>query len=244
MLKDGVPANTVIYNTVINACAKNGRLERAETWLQRLASEPRLQPDVISYNTLVGACAKAGDAQMAEKWMTRMVEAGLQPNRVTYLVVLQQHSRAGRPRNVERLLEKMVDAGLRPCEKCRTALVLAYAHSTQAERPGADEISARFQRISNASSRTPSEVPWRRAEGLQGLGAGRGGVTAPSDRDADQGGQLARTSTDVLRPSNKGSLLARTSAGGLRPNKGGSLLAKVSSDGLRPRHSAGGPPGL
>ena len=33
--------------------------------------------------------------------------------------------------------------------------------------------------------------------------------------------RLARTSTDVLHPSNKSSLLVRTSAGGLRPNKNG-----------------------
>merc|ERR1719443_266249 len=164
MIKSGVAANTVTYNSVINACAKAGQLHRAEEWLEKLVSQAaggppglcdeKVAPDVISYNTVVTAHAKAGDVQKAESWAERMAADGQMPNLVTYLALMQAHSRAGRPKDVERLLNQMMARRVRPDVRCLSALMLAYVHASPSEPGHPGQAAAAFQRFVERG------VPW------------------------------------------------------------------------------------
>ena len=56
MLKAGVVADTISYNTVIKACAEAGDVARAEHWLSMI-SKAGFNADTISYSTVIQACA-------------------------------------------------------------------------------------------------------------------------------------------------------------------------------------------
>ena len=71
--------NKISYTAVIDACAKQGEVAKAEGWLPKMQGAG-LQPDVISYSTVINACAKAGEAAKAELYLSTMQGAGLQPN--------------------------------------------------------------------------------------------------------------------------------------------------------------------
>ena len=59
--------NVTSYNSVINACAQKGDVNRAEHWFKRL-EEFLVQPDVMSYSSAINACAQKGDVEKAEQW--------------------------------------------------------------------------------------------------------------------------------------------------------------------------------
>ena len=53
------------YSTIIDACAKHGDVDRAETWLQRMLYDG-VQAEVVSYSAVIDACAKHGDVDEAD----------------------------------------------------------------------------------------------------------------------------------------------------------------------------------
>ena len=55
---------------MIDACAKQGGLEMAERWLQRM-SEKNVEANVVTYTSLIDACAKRGDLELAEHWLVQ-----------------------------------------------------------------------------------------------------------------------------------------------------------------------------
>ena len=44
------------YSSIINACAQNSDVKRAEQWFKRM-EEAHVQPDVASYSSVINACA-------------------------------------------------------------------------------------------------------------------------------------------------------------------------------------------
>ena len=59
MEKDGLKANLISYNAMIDACAKTGAVEKAEFWLRTMLSGG-VEADVVSYSSTIDACSKAG----------------------------------------------------------------------------------------------------------------------------------------------------------------------------------------
>ena len=56
MLKVGVDADTISYNTVIKACAEAGDVARAEHWMSVML-KAGVEANTISYSTVIKACA-------------------------------------------------------------------------------------------------------------------------------------------------------------------------------------------
>ena len=52
MMKAGVQADTISFNTVIEACAEAGEVARVEHWLSEM-TQAGVEPDSTSYNTVV-----------------------------------------------------------------------------------------------------------------------------------------------------------------------------------------------
>merc|ERR1719163_410014 len=76
----GVEMNSIIYNTVLDACVKCNDLKAAEDWMRQIR-EAGLA-DVISFNTLIKAYLMHGNVGKARGVMDEMKKLGLQPNRV------------------------------------------------------------------------------------------------------------------------------------------------------------------
>jgi len=78
----GVDMNSIIYNTILDACVKCKDLEAAKDWM-RQTTEAGFA-DVVSFNTLMKAFLAQGEFGKARSLMDDMKKVGLQPNRVTF----------------------------------------------------------------------------------------------------------------------------------------------------------------
>jgi len=80
--KSGVDMNSIIYNTVIDACVECRDLRAAEEWMEQ--TKKLGMADVVSYNTLIKAHLQTGNFEKARCLMAEMTKEKLQPNRVTF----------------------------------------------------------------------------------------------------------------------------------------------------------------
>jgi len=112
--------NTVIYNILLNAWAKEGKVKEIEDTLQRMIhlEIPNVTPDSISYSTLLSAYARLGNAEAADKadsLLNQMIELynhGVdmtKPNVISFSNVIQCHSHLGNGDAAEEWLRKLQD---------------------------------------------------------------------------------------------------------------------------------------
>lgn len=60
MCNNGIACNTITYNTMLDACAKCGCMERASMLLEDMR-ETSIDPDIITYSTIIkGYCLAGG----------------------------------------------------------------------------------------------------------------------------------------------------------------------------------------
>jgi len=111
----GAELNSVIYNTVLEACVECRDLKAAEAWMERTKEAGFV--DVVSYNTLIKAHLHMGRFSEARALISKMQEDGLQPNHVTFneLVngMISKGSEAHR-REVWEIVREMKDCGVKP----------------------------------------------------------------------------------------------------------------------------------
>jgi hypothetical protein len=122
MVEKGI-ANTISYNTCINAYAKSNAVGRcgkaAEDLLMSIESSKNIRPDVITYTTTIDAILRSGEpriAERAESIVERMFELAksgehlVEPNTVTLNTVLHAWASSGEPdapRKAEAILQRM-----------------------------------------------------------------------------------------------------------------------------------------
>eukprot|EP00959_Pyramimonas_sp_CCMP1952_P296599 6204636-Pyramimonas_sp.AAC.1 len=60
----GVSPDAVVFNSLINSCAKASSPTKAEKWLLKMG-EAGFRPDEKTYNCVISACAKLGLVERA-----------------------------------------------------------------------------------------------------------------------------------------------------------------------------------
>merc|ERR1719409_1771 len=109
----GVEMNSIIYNTVLDACVKCRDLKAAEDWMRQI--EEAGFADVVSFNTLIKAHLMQGNFVKARGIVDDMKKAGLQPNRVTYNELLNAAVvQCSRRSDIWELVKEMNDAEVPP----------------------------------------------------------------------------------------------------------------------------------
>merc|ERR1719236_312307 len=78
--RSGVDLNSIIYNTVLDACVECHDLPAAEAWMEQ--TKKAGMADVVSFNTLIKAHLQNSKFDKARSLMEEMKQMGLQPNRV------------------------------------------------------------------------------------------------------------------------------------------------------------------
>lgn len=112
--------NVVIYNILLNAYAKEGKVRKIEDILQRMIrlKIPGVSPDSISYSTLLSAYAKSGthvEAKKAESLLHQMLELynhgmeNAKPNVISFSNVMQCYSQLGNGEKAEEWLRRLKD---------------------------------------------------------------------------------------------------------------------------------------
>eukprot|EP00929_Paragymnodinium_shiwhaense_P109331 TRINITY_DN7573_c0_g3_i1.p1 TRINITY_DN7573_c0_g3~~TRINITY_DN7573_c0_g3_i1.p1 ORF type:complete len:396 (+),score=68.01 TRINITY_DN7573_c0_g3_i1:82-1188(+) len=105
--------NSVIYNTLIKACASKGNLRRAEELFQRMTAGG-FQASVTTFNSMIHTCTMCGDIERAEFYVGNLEACGLQPNQVTMNSMMNAYCANGNVKEVERWLLKMTELGIQP----------------------------------------------------------------------------------------------------------------------------------
>jgi len=80
--QSGVEMNTVIYNTVLDACVECHDLPAAESWMAQMKEVSMV--DVVSFNTLIKAHLLGQNFSKARAVIDQMKAQGVHPNRVTF----------------------------------------------------------------------------------------------------------------------------------------------------------------
>mmetsp|Transcript_63422 Transcript_63422/g.151587 ORF Transcript_63422/g.151587 Transcript_63422/m.151587 type:complete len:1084 (-) Transcript_63422:132-3383(-) len=80
--KSGAELNSVVYNTVLDACVECSQLEKAQAWMKQMKKDG--MSDVVSYNTLIKAHLQAGHMKKAKSLVEEMRLEQLQPNCITF----------------------------------------------------------------------------------------------------------------------------------------------------------------
>jgi pentatricopeptide repeat domain-containing protein 1 len=77
MRRAGIEADTAVYNTLINACANCGELEKGLETLETMRSAG-IEPDVITFTSLIKACLNSNvDKQKGNKCCTHTAKLSL-----------------------------------------------------------------------------------------------------------------------------------------------------------------------
>lgn len=129
----GVEPNSIVYNTVLDACVECHNLHEAESWM-RITKEKGFA-DVVSYNTMIKAYLQHQSYEKAKSLVEEMRAAGLQPNRVTFneLVNGLVSQGVGKKRSeIWAVIREMKEAGAGPNQvTCSIMLKNLNSHSSQ-----------------------------------------------------------------------------------------------------------------
>jgi len=133
-LKDGgVELNSIVYNTVLDACVKCRDLAAAEDWMKQTKEAGMV--DVVSFNTLMKAHLTSGNFDKARAVMKDMKSAGLEPTRVTFNELINAVvSLGGRRSDMWDIVKEMKDAGVPPNQvTCSILMKTLNAKSTETD---------------------------------------------------------------------------------------------------------------
>lgn len=131
----GVDLNSVIYNTMLDACVECRDLKAAEAWMEQ--TKQAGMADVVSFNTLIKAHLMNDHFDKARSMMEEMKKEGLQPNRVTFnelINAMVTKGGAARRSQTWDIISEMKDAGVKPNQvTCSILLKSLNAHSDQTD---------------------------------------------------------------------------------------------------------------
>merc|ERR1719271_1530183 len=113
--RSGVDLNSVIYNTVLDACVECHDLKAAEAWMEQTKNAG--MADVVSFNTLIKAHLQSENFEKARSLMEEMRKEGLQPNRVTFNELINSvvnKGGASRRNQTWEIVDEMLTAEVKP----------------------------------------------------------------------------------------------------------------------------------
>lgn len=113
MRASGIKPDTGVFNTLINACAVAGDIEKALETVQVMQSEG-ISPDVITYTSLIKACVINGGSKVTSiaedlfetmQQRTNHFSSYVEPNELTYLHLMNAHLQNKEKINTRRIWE-------------------------------------------------------------------------------------------------------------------------------------------
>jgi len=132
--QSGVELNSIIYNTVLDACVECRDLKAAEAWMEQTKKAGMV--DVVSFNTLIKAHLQGGNLDKARSLMEELKKEGLEPNRVTFNEVINALVVKGgesRRKQMWDVVEEMTTAGVKP-NQITISILLKCLNSYSGER--------------------------------------------------------------------------------------------------------------
>jgi len=121
--KQGIELSAIMYNTLIDSCARCGRMELLPTILDDMKTH-RVMPNLITYSTMLKGHCQTGDMKTAFSLLEQMkADAGLKPDEIMYNSLLDGCAQNGLVEEGLRLLDQMQAEGVRPSNFTLSILV-------------------------------------------------------------------------------------------------------------------------
>merc|ERR1740117_2656095 len=118
-----VELSIVMYNTLIDACARCGRMEQLENILSDMKTN-RVKPNVITYSTMLKGHCQNGDIQKAFLILEQMKkDSHLKPDEIMYNSLLDGCAQNNLVEEGLRLLDEMQAEGVQPSNFTLSVLV-------------------------------------------------------------------------------------------------------------------------
>merc|ERR1719271_275370 len=125
MKAEGIASNTVTYNTMIDANARSGRMDKAEALFREMDA-----PDIITYSTLVKGYCQYGDIDKGFAVLEQMTTAGKhEPDEILYNSLLDGCAKQHRVDEALALVEDMHKNHVRPSNFTLSILVKLLGRS-------------------------------------------------------------------------------------------------------------------
>ncbi|KAK9919966.1 hypothetical protein M0R45_028536 [Rubus argutus] len=113
MEANGLRADRITYNTLINGLCKEGESRKAETLLDEMF-EKGLSSNHLTYNFLMDGYCREGNLSAALNLRAQMEKGGKRPNVATYNVLIKGYSLEDKLEHANGLLNEMLEKGLIP----------------------------------------------------------------------------------------------------------------------------------
>merc|ERR1719378_1603508 len=124
-----IPCNTITYNTMFDACARCGTMDRVPQLLENMR-QSRAEPDIITYSTLVKGFCLAGDVDRAFRVLEEMKSDGkFAPDEIMYNSLLDGCAKLHRVDDAQKLLEDMQADGVNPSNYTLSILVKLFGRT-------------------------------------------------------------------------------------------------------------------
>merc|ERR1719498_2193897 len=125
MREHKIQANTITYNTILNAFAQGGAMHRVPALLEDMkAASPPVDPDIVTYSTIVKGFCNAGNLDKALKVLDDMKATGKHaPDEVMYNSLLSGCAKEHKADEALQLLNDMKKSGVAPSNYTLSMLV-------------------------------------------------------------------------------------------------------------------------
>uniref|UniRef100_A0A803KPY9 Pentatricopeptide repeat-containing protein n=1 Tax=Chenopodium quinoa TaxID=63459 RepID=A0A803KPY9_CHEQI len=143
MVSQGIPPNTVTYNTLIDAYGKSGKFAEMESVLAEMLTNRNCEPDgagiepnIRTFNILLDSYGKVGYYKKMSAVMEYMQKYHYSWTIVTYNVVIDAFGKAGKLKQMEFLFRLMQSERVKPNCVTFCSLVRAYGKAGSADKIG------------------------------------------------------------------------------------------------------------
>ncbi|KAJ4963697.1 hypothetical protein NE237_023636 [Protea cynaroides] len=135
------------YSKLIDAHAKENRMEDAERILKKMA-EKGIQPDILTSMILVHMYSKVGNLDRSKAAFESLRSQGFQPDTKAYHSMIMAYVNAGQPKLGESLMREMEARDIKPTKEIYMALLRSFAergHVDGAQRIATTMLFSGFQ---------------------------------------------------------------------------------------------------
>ncbi|CEM21771.1 unnamed protein product [Vitrella brassicaformis CCMP3155] len=136
MQAEKIPCNAVTFNSLIDACARVGAMDRAARLLEDMTSPAHssLSPDLITYSTIIKGYCVQGDLDEALNLFEAMRARGIQPDAILFNSLLDGCAKRQLPELCDKLLGDMRQYNIAPSNFTLTILIKLYGRTHQLDK--------------------------------------------------------------------------------------------------------------
>jgi len=126
--------SVVTYNTIMDACARCGHMERVAEVLNNM-QQAGIAPNIITYSTMIKGHCQAGELQKAFGLLEKMRrDTNLKPDEIMYNSLIDGCSQNNLVDEGLRLFQQMQDEGVRPSNFTLSAVVKLMSRARRLDR--------------------------------------------------------------------------------------------------------------